>query len=172
MRALADATRIGHFMSAVGAEADQEVDVYFTGGATAVLVGWREATIDVDVLVVPENDALLRALARIKDSLAINVEFASPLDFIPVPSGWEMRSPSIRRERNASFFHFDPYAQALAKAERGHEQDFTDVAALIEHGFVEPPRARQYFEEIESALYRFPAVDPAAFRARVEELFG
>src|SRR6201999_1643214 len=32
--------------------------VYLTGGATAVLYGWRESTIDVDIKVVPDNDEL------------------------------------------------------------------------------------------------------------------
>jgi hypothetical protein len=171
MRALADDSRIRHFMRSVGAEADQDLAVYFTGGATAVLVGWRAATIDVDVLFLPESDQVLRALPRIKNDLSINVELASPLDFIPVPAGWQARSPSIARERSASFLHFDLYAQALAKAERGHEQDVADIAAMIARGLIDPARARTYFAEIEPELYRFPAIEPAAFRARVETLF-
>jgi hypothetical protein len=49
----------------------------------------------------------------------LNVELAAPSDFIPVPDGWEERSPLIRREGKISFHHFDPVAQALSKAERG-----------------------------------------------------
>lgn len=45
MRQVADADRIHRFMRALGAEADQEARIYFTGGATAVLFGWRESTI-------------------------------------------------------------------------------------------------------------------------------
>jgi len=171
MRELADAERIRRFMRALGAAADGEGAVYSTGGATAVLVGWRKSTIDVDVLIVPDSDALLRSLPRIKDELSINVELASPLDFIPVPAGWEERSPSVAREGPLSFFHFDPYAQALAKAERAHEQDLADLRALIESGLVDPARALTYLDEIEPQLYRYPAVDPASFRARAEELF-
>jgi hypothetical protein len=171
MRELATAERIRRFMRALGAAAEGEAAVYFTGGATAVLVGWRESTIDVDVLLVPESDSLLRSLPRIKDDLSINVELASPLDFIPVPDGWEERSPSIGREGSLSFFHFDPYGQALAKAERAHHQDLEDVRALIESGLVDPTRALRFLEEIEPELYRFPAIDPPSFRARAEGLF-
>ena len=32
--------------------------IYVTGGATAVLEGWRGSTIDVDVRFEPESDAL------------------------------------------------------------------------------------------------------------------
>jgi hypothetical protein len=42
------------------------------------------------------------------------------------------------------------------------------VRALIEAGLVDPSRLRGYFDEIEPMLYRFPAIDPRAFRARVE----
>jgi hypothetical protein len=103
MRELADADRIRRFMQALGREADADGACYFTGGATAVLVGWRDSTIDVDVRFEPESDRLLRA--------------------------------------------------------------------MIERELVQPRRALSYFEEIEHQLYRFPAVDPGAFRRRVEEAF-
>ena len=91
MREVADAERIRAFMRALGAEADAPVRVYVTGGATAVLFGWRRSTIDVDIRVVPDRDRVFRAIPAIKERLRINVELASPLDFIPVPAGWEER---------------------------------------------------------------------------------
>ena len=39
---------------------------------------------------------------------------------------------------------------------------------MIARGLVEPGRARSLFDQIEPELYRFPAIDPASFRARVE----
>jgi hypothetical protein len=39
---------------------------------------------------------------------------------------------------------------------------------MIAAGVVAPPLLRQLFEEIVPALYRYPAVDPAAFRRAVE----
>ena len=47
-------------MRALGARTDVETTCYLAGGATAVLVGWRDATIDVDVVFAPENDQRLR----------------------------------------------------------------------------------------------------------------
>ncbi len=38
-------------------------------------------------------------------------------------------------------------------------------------GLVDPVEARAQFARIESELYRFPAIDPDAFRAAVVELF-
>ena len=172
MRELADVARVREFMRLLGRAADREADVYFTGGATAVLVGWRPTTIDVDIKIEPELDSLLHAIPQIKDELRINVELASPAEFIPVPDGWKERSISIGREGKVSFHHFDPVAQALAKLERAHDRDLADVREMLAAGLVEPPRALTLFEEIEPRLYRFPAIDPKRFRRRVEEAFG
>lgn len=168
MRALADAERIRRFMRALGTEAAEDGAVYFTGGATAVLLGWRASTLDVDVLLLPEQESVMRAVPRLKNELEVNVELASPRDFIPVPGGWEDRSIFVSREGRLSFYHFDPYAQALAKIERGHAQDLEDVQALVGRGLVDPACALAYLDEIEDELYRYPAVDAAAFRKRVE----
>lgn len=171
MRALADADRIRRFMQALGHEADASTTVYFTGGATAVLYGWRDSTIDVDVKIVPDRDRLFRAIPSLKDWLQINVELAAPDDFIPVAEGWEDRSPFIAREGQIDFHHFDLHAQALAKVERGHAQDVDDVSEMIRRGLVDPAKALDYFGRIEARLYRYPAVDAAAFRQAVEDVF-
>ena len=168
MRELADAARIRRFMQALGAAAPEEGVCYLVGGGTAVLLGWRATTIDVDIELEPEQDELLRALPTIKDELRINVELASPRDFIPLPAGWRERSPSVVREGRVTFKHFDLYSQALAKIERGHSQDLEDLAAMLERGLVETARLRECFEEIEPQLYRFPAIDPASFRRSVD----
>jgi hypothetical protein len=172
MREVADAQRIRRFMRALAEAAEAAARVYFTGGATAVLIGWRPSTIDVDIKLVPEEDHLFRAIPRIKETLQINVELACPSDFIPVPPGWEDRSPFIASEGRLSFHHFDLYAQALAKVERSHTQDIGDVQEMLRRGLVEPARAWQYFQAIETDLYRFPAVDPRSFRRAVKQAFG
>lgn len=43
---------------------------------------------------------------------------------------------------------------------------------MIECGLVEPRRLRELFETIESQLYRYPAIDPSAFRRKVEAVTG
>jgi hypothetical protein len=146
--------------------------VYFTGGTTAVLMGWRASTIDIDLKFVPESDAVLRAIPELKERLQVNVELASPADFIPVPSGWEDRGVFVQERGRLTFFHFDLYAQALAKTERGHQQDLDDVREMIDRRLVDPARVREYFRRVEPDLYRFPAIDPPAFRRAVEAIFG
>jgi hypothetical protein len=170
MRQIADAQRIERFMRALGEACRHPARVYFTGGATAVLYGWRATTIDIDVKFVPEHDALFRAIPTLKERLQLNVELAAPSDFIPVKPGWEDRSPFIANEGPLTFHHFDLYAQALAKVERGHTQDLDDVREMLRRGLIEREDALRYFEEIEPRLYRFPALDPASFRAAVVDI--
>ena len=64
-------------MRALGKAARSPGRVLFTGGATAVLIGWRETTIDIDIKLVPDQDTILRAIPALKESLHINVELAS-----------------------------------------------------------------------------------------------
>ena len=92
--------------------------MYLTGGATAVLLGWRESTIDIDVKFIPDRDELLRAIAHLKNDLEINVELASPDLFIPVGPDWEETSPYDSTEGRLTIRHFDLVAQALAKISR------------------------------------------------------
>jgi len=172
MRGLADAARIAAFMRALARVAKTPGRVYLTGGATAVLHGWRDSTIDVDIKMVPDADPLLRAISEIKESLQLNIELASPADFIPVKDGWADRSPFICQEGLLSFHHFDLYAQALAKIERGHATDRQDVASLIEGGLVDRDGLREYFEAIRPNLYRFPAIDAASFARSVADVTG
>jgi hypothetical protein len=170
VRDIADAERIRRFMAALGRAASSDGICYLIGGASAVLLGWRDTTIDVDIELDPEQDELLRALPAIKEELRLNVELASPRLFLPVPAGWQERSPSLGREGRLTFKHFDLYSQALAKIERGHSRDLEDVAAMLERGLVELGALRRYFDEIEPQLYRFPAIDPTDFRRRFDEI--
>lgn len=171
MREPVDRGRVERLMRALGEAADRDVAVYFTGGVTAVLNGWRPSTVDVDLILVPDTGAAPRAIPALKESLAVNVEFASPAHFIPVPPGWEERSVFIAQHGRARFYHFDLVAQALAKVERRHARDIADVREMLARGLVNTAEARGYFEKIEAELYRFPAIDPPTFRRAVDETF-
>jgi hypothetical protein len=167
MRLPVDEARIRALASELGRIAHGPTQIYLTGGSTAVLEGWRESTIDVDMRLEPEADELLRALPALKERLKINIELASPPDFIPELPDWRERSPLVFREGKVAIHQFDPYSQALSKIERGFEQDLSDVRAMLSHGLVEPARLRELYEAIESELYRYPAIDQSAFRRQV-----
>ena len=168
MRALTERERLSRFMRAFGDAAREDTRVYFTGGASAVLLGWRPSTIDVDMVFEPERDELFRAVAALKEQLSINIELASPSHFIPPVPGWEQRSIFIAREGRASYYHYDFYSQALSKIERGHEQDVGDIRSMLSSGLITRQKLRELFDAIEPELYRYPAVDVTHFRTAVD----
>lgn len=49
-------------------------NVYFTGGATALLLGFREQTIDIDLKLDPEPGGVFEAIAVLKNRLNLDVE--------------------------------------------------------------------------------------------------
>jgi hypothetical protein len=168
MRALVDAGKLDRFLAELGKAASAPTRVYLVGGAVALRRGWRETTIDIDLRIEPDSGAIFRALPDLKERLGVSVELASPLDFLPELPGWRDRSQFVRQEGHLAVFEMDPYAQALAKIERGFSQDMVDVRAMFADGLLEEARLRSLFEAIVPELYRFPAVDEGALREDVE----
>src|SRR5213080_2814041 len=80
------------FMKGLAAAARSASRVYLVGGASAVLLGWRNSTIDIDLKIIPESDEILRSLPRLKEQLHVNIELASP----------ETSSPSCPVGRNVA----------------------------------------------------------------------
>jgi hypothetical protein len=168
MRTRASRDRVVAFMRRLGREPGARGRIYFTGGASAVLDGWRETTVDIDLELEGEAERLLRPLAAIKDELHVNVELAAPHHFVPELPGWRERSRFIGSEGALHFYHYDPYAQAIAKIERGHVQDVKDVTTMFDRGLIHPDELLRLFAMIEPELYRFPAIDPPTLRRKVE----
>ena len=166
MRAEATAERTLALLTELG-RATSGARLYLTGGASAVLVGWRERTVDVDIRLDGDEDRLLRAISALKDRLDINVELAGPLDFLPEPDGWRERSPSVGRFGGLEVFHTDFGLQALSKIERGSPQDLDDVRAMLDLGLTDAQAIRRTFQAIRPGLYRFPAVDADRLAAQV-----
>src|SRR5439155_661057 len=121
MRAETDKAKLEAFMAALGKRVRGEGRIYLTGGATALLHGWRRMTVDIDLKPDPEPAGLFEAIAQLKEELDINVELASPDDFIPALSGWRERSVFVARHGRLDFYHYDLYGQALSKLQRRHE---------------------------------------------------
>jgi hypothetical protein len=144
--------------------------VYFTGGASAVLLDWRPTTIDIDLELDPSLESLLKDIPAIKEELQVNVELASPSHFIPPVPGWRDRSPFIAHEGLIDFHHYDFYAQALSKIERAHAKDEDDVREMTRRGLIDPSRLIEFFDQIAPELYRYPAIDPPSFRLSVERM--
>ena len=170
MRHKVNVATLHEFMRSLARHAESRTRVYLVGGATAVLEGWRQATIDIDIELKPESHSLLREIQDLKERLQVNVEFASPSQFVPEVPGWEGRSKYVGQEGDITYYHYDFYAQALAKIERAHLRDNDDVAEMLRRGLIEPKKLLELLNRIEPELFRYPAVDARSFRTRVERL--
>jgi hypothetical protein len=157
------------FMEELAAAARSPGKVYLTGGATALLLGFREQTIDIDLKLDPEPEGAFEAIATLKNRLNLNVELASPDDFIPRTPDWRERARHIASIGLIQFFHYDLTLQALAKLERGHALDLEDVRSLMREGYVTREALRNLFAQIEPNLVRYPAVDPLQFKQKIED---
>lgn len=145
--------------------------VYFVGGATAVLHGWRVSTIDADLYA--GKDAIFHDIQNIKERLQLNIEFARPEDFVPALAGSDDRHVFIETIRNVSFYHYDPYAQLLSKVVRGFNRDLQDARSFVDSGLVDPGEFRVLVGEISDAAYsKYPSLSGRAVRDAVENFLS
>lgn len=168
MRPNVDSQKIERLMQSLGREAKGSGCIYFTGGASALLIGWRESTVDVDLRLDPEPPGIFQAIAKLKQELNINIELASPQDFLPPLPGWRDRSVFIGMQCQISFYHYDFIAQALSKLSRGFDRDLKDVRAMYDRELFVLSDLIDCFESIRSELIRFPALDPDRLKGRIE----
>lgn len=146
--------------------------VYLVGGASALLEGWRSSTVDVDLKLDPEPPGIFEAIARVKDELDVNVELASPDQFLPALPDWQARSRFIERHGQVEFFHYDFRSQALSKLARAHDRDLLDVGAMLDRGLVAPEELLADLDRILPQLVRYPALDPDTLATRVRRFLN
>ena len=80
--------KLEQFMSALGRRVRGPGIIYLTGGSAALHHHWRSITIDIDIKPEPEPAGIFEAIASLKEELDVNVELASPDQFIPALPGW------------------------------------------------------------------------------------
>jgi hypothetical protein len=141
--------------------------VYLVGGGTAVHLGWRHSTVDVDLC--SDRDDVFRGIQGIKERLNINIEFAHPEDFVPPLKGTADRHVFIDTVGSITFYHYDPYAQLLSKIVRGFQRDLEDAREFVRSGMVDPRKFRSLVKAVpESAYARYPNLSPAGVASAVE----
>lgn len=141
--------------------------VYFVGGGTAVYLGWRDSTIDADLHA--DDDRVFHDIQAIKERLEINIEFARPEQFVPPLAGTAERHVFVQTIGRVSFYHYDPYAQLLAKVVRGFGRDLGDATALVEAGMVDMERLKALVEAIPESTYaKYPRLSAKAVRDAVD----
>ena len=161
-----DPQRIEEFLRRLGERFRRPGRIYLVGGTTMVFEGFRQQTLDIDIafeVAAEDHSAFIRAVRDLKQELWINVEEASPSDFIPLPEGYRERAPFVGRYGQLDVFHFDLYSMALSKIGRGTEPDFSDVLALLHSGRIDWETLAACFAEI------LPHVGTASLRQDPEE---
>ena len=145
--------------------------VYLVGGGSAVYAGWRPSSVDADLF--SDQEEVFHDIQRIKERLNVNVEFVRPEDFVPALPGTANRHVFIETFGAVHFYHYDPYAQVLAKVVRGFQRDLDDAGHFVQSGMVAPEELRTLVDEIPEAAYaRYPNLSPAAVREAVVEFLA
>ena len=141
--------------------------VYLVGGGTAVYLGWRSSSIDVDLYA--DRDGVFRDIQNIKERLNVNIEFARPEDFVPPLRGSENRHIFIETMGAVSFYHYDPYAQIFSKILRGFQRDIDDAKEFLRGGMVDSKKLRSLVADIpDSAYAKYPTLSKAAVEKAVD----
>lgn len=141
--------------------------VYLVGGGTAVYLGWRASSVDVDLF--SEQEVVFRDIQKLKETLNVNVEFARPENFVPALKGTMDRHVFIEKLGSISFLHYDPYSQVFSKIVRGFKRDVEDSRHYVESGWVQPRQLQALVRAIpESAFARYPTLTKRGIEAAVD----
>jgi hypothetical protein len=167
MRPNVGKSQIDDFLKNLGRAFHKQGRLYLVGGAALVHLGIRSGTTqDIDIEIRATNeDEMTEAIRRLKDTMKINVEFASPADFIPIPSQWEMNAKYVGRYGSIDVFYFDFYSITLSKIERGSTADINDVKLLVQHGIIDLQELDNAYNEVLPRVGKRPynRLDPQKF---------
>jgi hypothetical protein len=170
MRPGVDKGAIESFLQQLGRAFRKQARLYLVGGAALVHLGVRPGfTQEVDIQVSGANEGeLIVAIQQLIQQMQVNVEFASPMDFIPLPSQWEMGAQFAGRYGKIDVFYFDFYCIALSKIERGNNRDIADVKLLVHEGIITLSELDIAYQEVLAQLGkgRYPRVTPQRFSER------
>lgn len=173
MRQDVDQQGIERFLQELGRMVHTSGRIYLAGGAALVHgqvrgVGASTADIDLKLDVADENE-VESAIRQLKTRLGINVELASPADFIPLPVAWERMSKFVGRYGSLDVFYFDYVTLALAKIDRASARDIVDVELLAQNGLIQQTELEAALNEILPQLGhgRYFNIDPQVFEQKV-----
>ena len=137
-------------------------------------LGLRGATLHIDYVAVSDDPAALedleRAIRGFKDELDVNVEPASPADFLPVPRSVLDRSRYVERHGQVGVYYYHLPTQVIAKAARGLELDLADAEGMIRSGAVTWNDVRATWEEIRSSPTGWLRYEPDEIERRLSAL--
>ncbi|GAC1311178.1 MAG: hypothetical protein NVSMB27_47930 [Ktedonobacteraceae bacterium] len=152
---------IDKFLTALGKAYRKAGRLYLAGGAGLVHMGLRAgSTLDIDIVIeASDEDEMITVIRRLVDQMQINIEFASPADFIPIPAQWSAHSKYIGRYGKIDAFYFDLYSLALSKISRGNDRDLIDVKLLVQQKLISLDELDAAFNEVLPRMGRRPYIN-------------
>jgi hypothetical protein len=172
MRPDVDRLKIEQFLTELGRRFRQSGRLYLVGGAALVHAGIRPGispvTQDIDVEIASGD--MYQIIGQIKQQLNLNVEFASPGDFIPLPKNWQQFSRFVARYGKVDVFYFDFTSIALSKIDRSSARDIQDVILLIQSNTITLQQLDQAAQEIAAQMGKgaYKRLDSQAFLGRYQ----
>lgn len=165
---------IEKFLKSLGKSFHKSGRLYLAGGAALVHMGIRAgATMDIDVAIeASDEDEMVTAIRRIVEQMQINVEFASPGDFIPLPTQWMAQAHYVGRYGEVDVFYFDFYSLALSKISRGNDRDLIDVKLLLQQKVITWEELDATYREVLPRMGKRPYINlnPQRFAERYAEV--
>ncbi|MGH2535025.1 MAG: DUF6036 family nucleotidyltransferase [Thermomicrobiales bacterium] len=172
MRRRTDQAHLRRFLEALGRRVRRPLRFYLVGGSVLIDLGLRPATLDIDYVADaddPETLAQLElAIRSLKIELDVNVEPASPADFLPIPSSALDRSRYVGQFGPVAVYYYHLPSLIIGKAARGLEQDLADAVRLIRAGEVDWEEVEATWREVRASPAGWLRYEPAEVEQRLE----
>ena len=171
MRERTDRARLRRFLRALGGRLRRPVRFYLVGGSVLIDLGLRPLTLDIDYVAAADDPSALAdlelAIRALKNELDVNVEPASPADFLPIPPSVLDRSRYIGRHGPLSVYYYHLPSLVVAKAARGFEQDLADAERLVRAGEVDWQEVEDTWREVRASPTGWLRYEPDEVERRV-----
>ena len=150
------------------------VRFYLVGGIVLIDLGLRGATLDIDYVADADEPAALdeleQAIRSLKEELNVNVEPASPADFLPIPASALGRSRYVGQFSSVSVYYYHLPSVVIAKAARGLEQDLADIESLLQSAEVGWDQVEETWLEVRASPTGWLRYEPDEVERRLDAL--
>ena len=174
MRQPTDRARLNRFLRALGRRIRRPARLYLVGGSVVIDLGLRSATLVIDYVADADDpralDEIEQAIRALKEEIDVNVEPASPADFLPFPRSVLARSRFVAQHGSLAVYHYHLPSQVIAKAARGLEQDLADAERLVRAGEVDWSEVDATWREVRASPTGWLRYEPADVERRLAVL--
>jgi hypothetical protein len=167
-----DRAAIDNALRFLGTQVRAGGTLYIFGGTALIMQGIRTGvTQDIDLWTYTNFAEIDQAIQLLKRQ-HISIDFIDPETFLPLPPGWEQRSPYVGTYGALTVYALDPYTIALTKIDRGQSRDRQDIQALASQGMIQRDELLRLSQMIIPLMGggQYGRLDPAVFGAKVASM--